>query len=917
MDLDGDTSPPPDQYARDNHLSIDSQISPFSLLLQADISIPEPTPDTGLGGLTSDALLPRLQLPAVDFRQQLDVSRESIDLLTKAIEHDGIDVSTIQGTPLAHRESRRRLAELKLDPPALFSDPDYDCRELAQTIREQRQPNNSPSMFPSERLNIVNDEGLQFPHAAHQLRRQLDHRVHHEKLDVPREALHYLARALHVDWSNDDNRRLLEEAIPRPTFGRELAITPPLSPQAGQDEYFIPSAEVCEVPIMSDCSSMLCDDLKAAESALRQEQREVDVSPIPDLSSPSPLLDTLALGTEILRVGSIKMESPLLPITSPLASANEGPNIPLLLESMDIDCELSRPESSRIDALPTDDENRTNDHDFQSVMKESTVMVLNSIEQEDISIANAIARAEVPIMDFSIPEPEWQSLPMDARAHLKWLYDSYSIEIPPPSNPCRGESKLRWIPFLQKINWQVLTKETIDYEGDLSQLFNLDSQEVPSSASYVWKRPGLALMRELECEDDLNEMTPAADTTYDLASIARKRRLENDPVEIMLTSPSSSSPSIDLIAPIQHKERAQQTLPDKIIGRVNLLPSPGSNSAVSDLLSYYIDTHTRKRRKQDRSVFFLPTSSRDTELQSRTIPGQIQSKSGISTLPRAIEQTKKKATPQAPCPGIDISNAPTKLIKGLTLSRGLFSALEELYPTAEIIERDFDRWNTVVWSHHSISRSTVVSPLAAEADVIVSPATGIILTTLLKVIQKPLPGYNGQSAIRERISYVALRYERLVVLVSEGNTVDDTTRDLTASETSAYAEFIGFIAALDSKVEVFYVGGGEATLARWLVSLAVQYTPEAAEVQEHLIQGETAWEVFLRRAGLNVYAAQAILVRLKDENPSPKEKMVCSEHGLAAFMMMKGAERLLRFRGLMGGENVLNRVNKVLDMGWS
>lgn len=217
MDLDGYTSPPPDQYARDNRLSIDSQISPFSLILQINNSTPKPTPDAGPSGLTSDALLPQLQLPAVDVREQLNVSRESIGLLTKALQHDDLDLSRVHGMPLAHYEARGRLAGLKLDPPALFSDPDYDSHELAKAIRERRQPNHSPSMFPLERLNITNDEGLQFPHTAHRLRQQIDHRVRHEKLDVPREAVYYLARALHDDWSDDDKCRLLKEEMPPPT----------------------------------------------------------------------------------------------------------------------------------------------------------------------------------------------------------------------------------------------------------------------------------------------------------------------------------------------------------------------------------------------------------------------------------------------------------------------------------------------------------------------------------------------------------------------------------------------------------------------------------------------------------------------------------------------------------------------------
>ncbi|KAJ8110606.1 hypothetical protein ONZ43_g5831 [Nemania bipapillata] len=272
---------------------------------------------------------------------------------------------------------------------------------------------------------------------------------------------------------------------------------------------------------------------------------------------------------------------------------------------------------------------------------------------------------------------------------------------------------------------------------------------------------------------------------------------------------------------------------------------------------------------------------------------------------------------QAPCPEINIPNTPTKLIKGLTLNRGLLSKLEQLYPTAEIIERDFDRWNTVTWGHQSILRPTIISSLAAEADVIVSPATGIIVTTLLKVIQKVLPGHTGQSSIRERLVSVALRYERLIVLVSEGNTEDETTRDLTPPETTAYADFISFAAGFDYKIEVFYVGGGEATLAKWLVSFAVRYAPEAAQTQARLIQDETQWEVFLRRAGFNAYAAQSILVLIKGRDSTDKEGDEFDNYGLAQFMTLTEAQRLDCFRTLMGGEKVLKRVNKMLEMRWS
>ncbi|TGJ80743.1 hypothetical protein E0Z10_g8028 [Xylaria hypoxylon] len=931
MDVDGNTSPQPDQYARDNGLSIDSHIDPFSLVLQINDSVPQLTPDAGPDGLTSDSCLPPLHLPTVDLREQLDVPEVSSSLVAGAVQYDDIEFNGQYDLPLAQYETRKRLSSLKLDPPALFSDPDYDCCELAKSIQKQRRPNISPEMFPFERLNIENDEGLEFPISARQFGQQFGYTIRREKLDVPKEAMYQLARALQDDWSSYENSRLLEGEVSRqivrlnynllsylPThmlqFARDLAVTPPLSPCMEHEEYFIPDAEACEVPFASDFSSMLSDDLQAAESAILQKEFDKDVSPILDIDTPvlSPLLDSPALGRDLHKISSIRMESPLLPITSPLRSTNEEPRIPALLKSMDVDHTLSHPKSSEMDVLQIDVTNGTFDHNLERVMKQSAAAVLKSIEQEHISIAGAIARVEVPVMDFSIAEPEWQILPMDPCVHLRWLYDSYSIAIPPCLGESRADSELRWVPFLQKIDMQTLTKEAIDYDDSLSQLLNPpDAMEVPTSVNFVWKRPGFAVLCEPESEEDVEDIKSPASAINDLASLARKRRFENSSIGTLTNLSPSSTSSVEPIVPLR------QILAENAIGQKSLLPSMESHSAVSTLLSNYIDIRTAKRRKQDKSLFFLPTSKPEVELQSAPTREPSQPQGDKSSLYQSVALPQTKVTPPTPCPMTNISDAPTKLIKGLTLGRGLFSVLEQLYPTAEIIERDFGRWNTVAWSHYSVLRSTVVSPLAAEADVIVSPATGIIVTTLLKAIQEPLPAHGGRSSIRERIACVALRYERLIVLVSEGNVIDETVRDLAPSEATAYAEFVIFVTSLNCNTEVLYVGGGEATLARWLVSCVVQYAPEAAATQEHIIQDETMWEVFLRRAGFNAYAAQAILVRLQARNNNPRGKGECTKYGLAAFMLMTDVERMQNLRDLMGGESMLKRVNRMLGTRWS
>ncbi|KAI1177617.1 hypothetical protein F4777DRAFT_541748 [Nemania sp. FL0916] len=923
MDSDSITSSQPDQYARDNCLSIDSHVDPISLALQINGSLPQPTVDVGPSGLTSDAHLPQLQLPAIDLREQLSITKESIDILSKALQRDNATLISGQyEIPLAQYERRQRLSKLKLELPALPTDPDFDCHELAKIVREQYLPRTSPGMFPSERLNENNDEGLGFPDVASQYDQKIDCIARQEKLDVPKAAIYSLASALQGESSDREiSRELVQEIMPRRIFANDLAITPPLSPFMDDEEHFIPDIEVCKVPIASDPVSLLSDDLRVAQSAVLEKELAKAVSPICDLDilRLSPLVDLPTLGKEQPRIDSIKFESPLSPITSPLRSADEKPITPELLKSMDIDHRLSHPEPSQIDASLDDDQDISIEESFQAVIEKSAATVLKSIEQEHISIADAMARVEVPIMDFSIPEPEWQGLPMITSAHLEWLYNEYNIKIPPwPKDP-RVNLKLRWIPFLKKIDCKALTMETIDHEVNVLQSLSHPDDDVLSSANYVWKRPGLAILRELELEEDLEDLEEILSSTYSichLASLAKKRRPESPVAEIQMSRPSSSD-SVDLVMPFQSKRPLKQTVSEITLGRPNLLPSLQSNSAVSALLSNYIDIHTTKRRKQDQSSFFLPVSKPETEPQPRPIPRPLRLDANNPSI-NDTQASGKNVTSQAPCPMTATSNTPIKFIKGLTLSRKLLSNLEQLCPTAVIIERDFDRWNTVAWGRHSVSRSPVVSSLAAEADVIASPTTGIIVTTLLKVIQTPLPGHVGHSSIRARIKCVALRYERLIVLVSEGNIVDETVRDLTGSEATAYTEFISFAASLNSKIEVFYVGGGETTLAKWLIFLIARHAPEAAGAGEYLAQDETRWEVFLRRAGFNVYAAQAVLARLRgSEHVYGAGVARCKYYDLSAFMMMTDAERLEHFRDLMGGEAVLNRVNRMLGTRWS
>jgi len=175
------------------------------------------------------------------------------------------------------------------------------------------------------------------------------------------------------------------------------------------------------------------------------------------------------------------------------------------------------------------------------------------------------------------------------------------------------------------------------------------------------------------------------------------------------------------------------------------------------------------------------------------------------------------------------------------------------------------------------------SPLADEADIILSPATGILCTTLQKIKQRALPGQVGHAGVRERIQTIAARYERLIVYVSEGKSTNTgPVSDLHAlddRDCEALVSLTGFAATLNADVQITYVAGGEEELARWIVAATVRFgvnaagtdgTPEGVK----LLQDETLVS-FQTSLDNNVYSQTPVGAL----SPSSRlERFRCADH---------------------------------------
>ena len=105
------------------------------------------------------------------------------------------------------------------------------------------------------------------------------------------------------------------------------------------------------------------------------------------------------------------------------------------------------------------------------------------------------------------------------------------------------------------------------------------------------------------------------------------------------------------------------------------------------------------------------------------------------------------------------------------------------------------------------------------------------------------------------------RYERLLILVSENR--HDGASQLDQGDSTALVKFTAFCSnVIESEVHVTFLASGEEELAKWIVAMMIKYgVAEHEEVK--LIQDETLWEIWLRRAGMNAFAAQAVLGKVK------------------------------------------------------
>ena len=232
--------------------------------------------------------------------------------------------------------------------------------------------------------------------------------------------------------------------------------------------------------------------------------------------------------------------------------------------------------------------------------------------------------------------------------------------------------------------------------------------------------------------------------------------------------------------------------------------------------------------------------------------------------------------------------------------------ISRLSSMTEYIERDFT-------SARALRGMSSLTSEADEADMILAPGHGLMLTTLQRLMQKSLPNQVTRNVIRERVVQLARRYERLIIMVHEERN-SNQERPLDNRECSELVSLINFCAAQNHDIQVMYIPGDESALATWIVASMVRYGLDDPDVQ--LLQDESSWELFLRKAGMDAFAAQVVLKKLNTPDSMPTSSTE-QHYGLPGFVMMDEAERLKRFGALFGGEKILRKVSMAIDGSWT
>ena len=711
-------------------------------------------------------------------------------------------------------------------------------------------------------------------------------------------------------------------------------VTPPLLPLSPPFLPYIPSSDTGQLEYLSDHSSPTRQEILKIDQMLNDKDAIISTKRKrrPSFQDSGPLL-----------LDSSNVED----IYSPLKGIQDPPSSPPVkkrsLQDRKVEvpltrlaCELPLPDKMKkvtfsdvvlkttpnFPSLIADEDISSDDINafFAEIIEPIGIKAERSIEQEQLQATNTELRVPIPIMDFSRPKTPWKLLNQDTSAQngnasskkiLSELKKVLSKHVWPAVG--QSEQELRWNPFPAQAG-RFEPQDTFSDDESTSKL--LEQPECIDSETLTGKLEGLRILDDLADIDDEELEVGEFPTANDTNSLIHRRKLELEKENAFATAAEKSSV---LESRLDNDSGVASSAAEIAAVNEKLTHDRSDNGATNNLFTSFSALNELENFMCIRSgVYQKPKLTVDDCLSDKfsKAPRDTSQEKTIARTSISMTSNPLVATLSSPAPQFALPTVPHPfVVSNLFLrDRKLARRIQKLYPAAELIERDYTLYYSAKQGM-TLGKPPTVQPaknMANEADMILSPSTGLIWTTLLKIKQQSLPGQAARSAIRESITQAAPRYERLLILVSQDSNLDSTseaTLDLTDSDHKAIADFTGFCAALQQNTQAFFVAGGKDQLADSIVAMMAEHGVTDPEIKP--LQEETLWELYLRRAGMNAFAAQAILAALR---PDPGHAAV--EFAFAEFVKMSVAQRVTRFEALMGGRRVLKMASARLDAQW-
>lgn len=700
---------------------------------------------------------------------------------------------------------------------------------------------------------------------------------------------------------------------------------------------------------MSDKTSLDIVKREELERTLLKHDRIELPHPGPngELSQESMLLDYAEHGLPASDIKETKLSlmtqwSPQMERPSAERLKTEVPLMPMPLQQKDEtgaeeNCSKPPPRQvlptfSRTSVKQPEDFSDLLDDDFLGEMAHlASQKIEEQLEQENLRTVEIMA-VEVPALESTMPDKHRKALDISLMKD-SLLRRTFAMDP-------KSERNLPWTPFPSEL-------ASVKFDGApdpcedaylTNTLSEFRSKIVIKSQDLLWKPDGLRILHGEDNTDDEKLQIAGFDLgnrrerdllsrleegkalpkslgrqVTDLSALGESSHLENVQPNLTApkTRPSSSIPLKREASPILHPQ--PKALKDPRQAR-----SQCTFSAVSSLASF-MATRKQDKHAPTGSQYFAAASAQEV---CQTV------RQGVARLPRTQQATvqvpaspvlKEVHVPTLPHPPTSGSCQQTIIVNSSLLKthRGLVRRFENS-KALNVIYRDFD------------GRSGIRSN--EDADIIISPTTALILTTLQATTQASLPGHRPfDSLVRDRIARLVSQYDKLLVLLSY-TAPQPTLTALSVSDAAAVNSVVAFCACFNGSVNTVLlpattnlsltdrnsplqpsVSANESYMEDWVLGLMSKHVfLPLGDAPLTLLQDETLWELFLRRLGMNAYAAQAVLSMLK-AGPDAQAAVVW---GLRAFVCMGDEERVRRFAGVVG-ERMVHCINDQINSRWS